>query len=74
MIRILKNKYRNIFSKSLNMIMLGVVLISCNQIKMAKNDIYKVKISDPDATPETKALFLNLRYLSPDYLLFGHQD
>ena len=29
---------------------------------------------DPDATAETRALFVNLRRLAPDHLLFGHQD
>lgn len=29
---------------------------------------------DPDATAETRALFLNLRRLAPEAFLFGHQD
>jgi mannan endo-1,4-beta-mannosidase len=29
---------------------------------------------DPDATPETQALFVNLRRIGQTHLLFGHQD
>ncbi len=29
---------------------------------------------DPDATPETRALFINLKRLAPEHVLFGHQD
>lgn len=29
---------------------------------------------DANTTPETRALYLNLKRLSPDHLLFGHQD
>ncbi len=29
---------------------------------------------DPEATAETKALFVNLQRLAPDHVLFGHQD
>ncbi len=30
--------------------------------------------SDPNATPETRALFFNLRRLAREHVLFGHQD
>ncbi len=33
-----------------------------------------VSMVDPDATNETRALFVNMRDLAGDYILFGHQD
>ena len=33
-----------------------------------------IKTVDPDATPETKALYANLKKISGNGLLFGHQD
>ncbi len=33
----------------------------------------KKRLIDKDATPETKALYKNLRKLSKNYTLFGHQ-
>jgi mannan endo-1,4-beta-mannosidase len=33
-----------------------------------------VRLADPDATAETRALFANLKQLSEDRILFGHHD
>jgi mannan endo-1,4-beta-mannosidase len=32
------------------------------------------RLVDPNATAETRALFVNLQRLAPDHLLFGHED
>lgn len=33
-----------------------------------------IGLVDPDATAETRNLFVNLKRLAPDHVLFGHQD
>jgi mannan endo-1,4-beta-mannosidase len=35
---------------------------------------YHITLVDPNATPATRALFVNLDRLSPNFTLFGHQD
>lgn len=39
-----------------------------------ENDFKSVTLSDPDATRQTRALYANLKKLSSQHILFGHQD
>ena len=65
----------------MNRVLLFIFLImlvaagSCSRKTMAvaRNADAMVSISDAAATPETKALFYNLKALSKDHTLFGHQ-
>jgi mannan endo-1,4-beta-mannosidase len=56
--------------------LLFFLLISCSvsfaqtAINLSSN---RVKLIDPDATKETKALYQNLHKLSKNHILFGHQ-
>ncbi len=51
----------------------AVVLAGCSASGRVQEQA-GLKLVDPDATAETKALFANLRRIAPDHLLFGHQD
>jgi len=51
---------------------LACLLYACNA--SGPVDVPDVTLVDPNATYETKSLFANLRLLSKDHLLFGHQD
>ncbi|WP_243664442.1 hypothetical protein [Rhodothermus marinus] len=52
------------------LLLLGLLLLGCN----AADSQPSVAPSDPDATPETRALFHNLYRLAPRAILYGHQD
>jgi mannan endo-1,4-beta-mannosidase len=39
-----------------------------------RSEASRVTLSDPQATPETRALFTNLQRLAREHVLFGHQD
>ena len=47
------------------------LLHSCNNHQGIEHGFHLV---DPNATPETKALYRNLKSLSDHHILFGHQD
>jgi mannan endo-1,4-beta-mannosidase len=51
---------------------LSLILLSCGRTR-AVSDAWFTPI-DRDATIQTRALLANMSRLSPDYLLFGHQD
>ncbi len=40
----------------------------------AEDGFESVTLSDPDATRQTRALYANLKKLSSEHILFGHQD
>lgn len=39
-----------------------------------QNDTETIQLIDPNATTETRALYANLRKISDEHILFGHQD
>lgn len=41
---------------------------------LPSNAALKAAMSDPDATPETVALYINLFKIAQNHILFGHQD
>src|SRR5690606_29483666 len=51
-----------------------VILLSASCAGVEGTSTETVSLVDPDATAETRALFVNLRMLAPDHVLFGHQD
>ncbi len=51
-----------------------VILFSASCAGVEGTSTETVSLVDPDATAETRALFVNLRKLAPDHVLFGHQD
>src|SRR5437763_1178483 len=54
----------------------AVLLSNCSRKNIAPSDSSRtssLKLVDKNATPETKALFCNLKKLSKDHTLFGHQ-
>ena len=53
--------------------LLFIVLIACSQSKDSNTNISFEPI-DTEATSQTKALFRNLRTISKEGILFGHQD
>ncbi len=53
-------------------VVLHLVLAGCGSSRPAVER--EATLVDPNATLETRALFVNLRELSRDHLLFGHQD
>ncbi len=46
----------------------------CAKLLGDENDFKSVSLSDPDATRQTRALYANLKKLSVEHILFGHQD
>jgi mannan endo-1,4-beta-mannosidase len=40
----------------------------------AEDGFESIRLSDPDATRQTRALYANLKKLSSEHILFGHQD
>jgi len=52
-----------------------ILLASCSANRSSTDGNYPMPVlTDPDATYETKALFLNLDRLRHNHVLFGHQD
>src|SRR5690606_41441732 len=51
----------------------GLMLLA-SACASTSNTYPDVNLADPDATAETRALFANLKHLSADHVLFGHQD
>jgi len=59
------------YIKYLIMVMvLGIFSLSLSN----KSILSSIKVVDKNATKETKALFLNLKKMAKDHVLFGHQD
>src|SRR3712207_9542616 len=52
---------------------LTAVLFSFSCMKFTDEHSFKEGLIDPKATKETVALFRNLKKLSKDHILFGHQ-
>src|SRR5215217_788125 len=51
-----------------------IVVTSCSRKTAAPvTSVSAISLSDAAATPETKALFANLKQLSKNHTLFGHQ-
>ncbi len=61
-------------------LLISLTSLTCIQNTERKEDILSENkpdnliLADADATPETFALFYNLKKLAPDFILFGHQD
>lgn len=62
------------FSTGLSPILLIILfsLVSCN--RDVRSPAQEVVLADPDATEETRALFIHLDRIRHDHVLFGHQD
>ena len=62
------------FTRPIGFLLLGIFFLlgACSPSDQA--NMPDVDLVDPDATYKTKALFANLKQLSVDHLLFGHQD
>jgi len=53
-------------------LLLSVLLAACNHTRPPSGET--LGLVDPQATPQTRALYQNLKELAPEALLFGHQD
>lgn len=68
----LRFAYRHSHAWQLLFLSICVLLSACSTD--ARNLQPDVDLVDPDATPETRLLYFNLKQLAPGHLLFGHQD
>jgi mannan endo-1,4-beta-mannosidase len=56
------------------MVLVALLAAGCAPSGGVSSAVVQSALVDPRATPETRALFTNLRALARDRLLFGHQD
>ena len=52
----------------------AVAASACASVPARPGDAAAVRLADPNATAETRALFVNLQRLSQTHILFGHHD
>jgi mannan endo-1,4-beta-mannosidase len=54
--------------------LISIILSFFRCVPDKNDDSEQILLADPDATQETKALMLNLKNISEEGVLFGHQD
>lgn len=60
-------------SSALRVAAAAIALVGCGGSASLQSAQAGAALVDPNATAETRALFVNLKRLAPDHVLFGHQ-
>ena len=60
--------------RPLALLALAAGLAACSGSRPLAPEADALRLVDPEATAETRALYANLQRIAPDHVLFGHQD